>query len=62
MSAPQRSSSRIRRQQTYDCFGNYDADISEELLHALGKLSAIAMLTTQRVGLVTEDASMSQAR
>lgn len=56
-----RSSDRIRRQQTYDCFGDHG---EEELspVQALGKLSAIAMLTTARVGDVEEDASMAQAR
>lgn len=56
-----RSSNRIRRQQTYDCFGDHGA---EELspVQALGKLSAVAMLTTARVGDVDEDASMAQAR
>ncbi|CAN0546745.1 unnamed protein product [Ectocarpus sp. 12 AP-2014] len=56
-----RSSDRIRRQQTYDCFGDHGP---EELspVQALGKLSAAAMLTTTRVGDVVEDASMAQAR
>jgi len=56
-----RRSTRILRQQTYDCFGDHGA---EELspVQALGKLSAIAMLTTARVGDPTEDASMAQAR
>ncbi|CAN0408181.1 unnamed protein product [Pylaiella littoralis] len=56
-----RSSNRIRRQQTYDCFGDHGA---EELspVQALGKLSAVAMLTTARVGLASEDPSMAQAR
>ncbi|CAN0334099.1 unnamed protein product, partial [Pylaiella littoralis] len=53
-----RSSNRIRRQQTYDCFG--DQELSP--VQALGKLSAVAMLTTARVGLASEDPSMAQAR
>lgn len=56
-----RSSDRIRRQPIYDCFGDHGP---EELspVQALGKLSAVAMLTTSRVGLATEDPSMAQAR
>lgn len=44
-----RSSNRIRNQQIYACFGNHGA---EELsaVQALGKLSAVEMLTTVRVG------------
>ena len=55
-----RSSDRIRRQQIYNCFGDHGA---EELspVQALGKLSAVAMLTTARVG-NQEDPSMAQAR
>ena len=55
-----RSSNRIRNQQIYACFGDHGA---EELspVQALGKLSAVAMLTTARVG-SEEDPSMAQAR
>ncbi|AAK14642.1 unnamed protein product [Ectocarpus sp. 4 AP-2014] len=62
---PRRSSdrvrTRIRRQRVYDCFGDQGP---EELspVQALGKLSAVAMLTTVRVGDPGEDASMAQAR
>ncbi|CAN0373555.1 unnamed protein product [Pylaiella littoralis] len=40
-----RSSNRVRRQQTYDCFRDHGA---EELspVQALGKLSAVGLVTT----------------
>ncbi len=60
MYSPRRSSRRLHRQHIHDCFGNHG---SEELspVQALGRLSAVAMLTTARVG-DGEDPSMAQAR
>lgn len=61
-----RRSSRIHERDMTDCFSTFDGEnVDVSNLHpveAFGKLSAMAMLVTQRVGDPEEDASMSQAR
>ena len=61
-----RHSPRIMDQEIHNCFGIFDGnnvDLSGlSPVQALGKVSAIAMLTTERVGRVTEDSTMAQAR
>lgn len=61
-----RRSKLVRFQSTKDCFGRFDGndfDVSGlSPVEALAKVSAVAMLTTERVGEPREDASMAQAR
>lgn len=61
-----RKSSRIYQRDMKDCFSTLNGqsvDVSNlHPVEAFGKLSAMAMLVTQRVGDPNEDASMSQAR
>lgn len=64
MSSP-RQSSRLRSQDLRNCFEIFNGnsiDVSDPSpVEALGKVSALAMLTTERVG-NHEDPLMSQAR
>lgn len=65
MSSPRRSS-RIALRDIDACFGSFDGDRYDvsglSPVQALGKLSAVAMLVTDRVGDPQEDVTMSQAK